>query len=188
MAAVNAARIVPTATGDQIVARQILYRCAHSLLTSWLPRYKIPTDFCDLTKPESVTKVATQNCQVVYLETSPYERHRRFWDRDAWSGDRSRHLLQSSDAVAQGFWKLAVSQECVANPGVRLADAGGADDKPAEKRDAAGGIFAKVRRVVFPGLANFAQHELAYPQMTTLDGSFAPATCGILNCRARTAM
>jgi methionine-gamma-lyase len=68
MAAVNAARVVPTATGDQIVARQILFG-THSLLTSWLPRYKIRTDFCDLTKPESLTKVATQNCQVVYRET-----------------------------------------------------------------------------------------------------------------------
>jgi Cys/Met metabolism PLP-dependent enzyme len=29
-------------------------------------RYKIRTHFCDLTKPESLTKVATQNCQVVY--------------------------------------------------------------------------------------------------------------------------
>ena len=68
MAAVNAARVVPTATGDQIVARQILFG-THSLLTGWLPRYKIRTDFCDLTKPESLTKVATQNCQVVYRET-----------------------------------------------------------------------------------------------------------------------
>ena len=33
MAAVNAARVVPTATGDQIVARQILFG-THSLLTS----------------------------------------------------------------------------------------------------------------------------------------------------------
>ena len=68
MAAVNAARVVPTATGDQIVARQILFGTP-SLLTSRLPRYKIRTDFCDLTKPESLTKVATQNCQVVYRET-----------------------------------------------------------------------------------------------------------------------
>jgi hypothetical protein len=82
--------------------------------------------------------------------------------------------LQSSDAVPQGFWRRAVSQECETNPGVRLADAGGADDKPAEKRDAGNGMFAKVRRVVYPGLANFAQREPAHRQMTTPDGSFAP--------------
>jgi cystathionine beta-lyase/cystathionine gamma-synthase len=50
------------------VARQILFG-THSLLTSWLPRYKIRTDFCDLTKPESLTKVAMQNCHVAYRET-----------------------------------------------------------------------------------------------------------------------
>ena len=32
----------------------------------------------------------------------------------------------------------------------------------------------KVRRVVYPGLPNFAQRELAHRQMTTPDGSFAP--------------
>ena len=32
----------------------------------------------------------------------------------------------------------------------------------------------KVQRVVYPGLANFAQRELAHRQMTTPDGSFAP--------------
>lgn len=32
----------------------------------------------------------------------------------------------------------------------------------------------KVRRVVYAGLANFAQRELAHRQMTTPDRSFAP--------------
>ena len=68
MAAVSGALGVLTA-GDQIVAHQTLYGCTHSLLTSWLPRYKMCTNFCDLTKPESLAKVATKNCRVVYLET-----------------------------------------------------------------------------------------------------------------------
>ena len=38
-------------------------------MTSWLPRYKIHTDFCDLTEPESLAKVATKTCRVVYFET-----------------------------------------------------------------------------------------------------------------------
>jgi methionine-gamma-lyase len=67
MAAVSGALGVLTATGDQIVARQTLYGCTHSLLTSWLPRYKICTNFCDLTKPESLAKVATKNRRVLYL-------------------------------------------------------------------------------------------------------------------------
>jgi methionine-gamma-lyase len=69
MAAVSGTLGVLTATGDQIVAHPILYGCTHSLLTSWLPRYKIRTDFCDLTKPESLVKVAMQNCRALYLET-----------------------------------------------------------------------------------------------------------------------
>jgi methionine-gamma-lyase len=67
MAAVSGALGVLTATGDQIVARQTLYGCTHSLLTSWLPRHKICTNFCDLTKPESLAKVATKNRRVLYL-------------------------------------------------------------------------------------------------------------------------
>ena len=69
MAAVSGALGVLTATGNRIVAHQTLYGCTHSPLTSWLPRYKICTNFCDLTKPESLAKVATKNCRVVYLET-----------------------------------------------------------------------------------------------------------------------
>jgi O-acetylhomoserine/O-acetylserine sulfhydrylase-like pyridoxal-dependent enzyme len=61
MAAVSGALGVLTA-GDQIVAHQTLYGCTHSQLTSWLPRYNICTNFCDLTKPESLAKVATKNC------------------------------------------------------------------------------------------------------------------------------
>ncbi len=69
MAAVSGALGVLTAAGDQIVAHQVLYGCTYSLLTSWLPRYKIRTDFCDLTKAESLAKVATKDCRVVYCET-----------------------------------------------------------------------------------------------------------------------
>jgi cystathionine beta-lyase/cystathionine gamma-synthase len=39
----------------------------------------------------------------------------------------------------------------------------------------------EVERVVYPRLANFAQRGLAHRQMTTPDGSPAPATCRILN-------
>jgi methionine-gamma-lyase len=34
----------------------------------------------------------------------------------------------------------------------------------------------KIGRVIYPGLANFAQHELAKRQMTTADGTFAPGS------------
>jgi len=45
MAAISGALGILTASGDQIVAHQVLYGCTHSLMTSWLPRYKIHTDF-----------------------------------------------------------------------------------------------------------------------------------------------
>jgi methionine-gamma-lyase len=69
MAAVSAALGILAATGDQIVAHRVLYGCTHSLMTSWLPRYKIHTDFCDLTEPESLLRAATKSCWVVYFET-----------------------------------------------------------------------------------------------------------------------
>ncbi len=47
---------------------------------------------------------------------------------------------------------------------------------------------AKVQRVVYPGLANFAQRELAHRQMTTPDGSFAPGHMLYFELKGRTAM
>jgi methionine-gamma-lyase len=38
-------------------------------VTNWLPRYNIHTDFCDLTEPGSLARVATEQCRVVYFET-----------------------------------------------------------------------------------------------------------------------
>jgi methionine-gamma-lyase len=68
MAAVSAALGVLTSSGDQIVAHHVLYGSTYSLMTSWLPRYKIRTDFCDLRDPETLERVATPQCRVVYFE------------------------------------------------------------------------------------------------------------------------
>ena len=193
------------------MARQILFG-THSLLTNWLPRYKIRTDFCDLTKPESLTKVATQNCQVVCRPRygfSPLPRVPRYF-RPAlppWPLQHGVDIVVHSLTKDVGGFGTEM-RGAVIGPGTycnhlmlyrkdfggvlspknawpilvyELADAGGADAKPAEKRDAGGGMFAKVRRVVYPGLANFAPRVLAHRQMTTPDGPSRPATCGILN-------
>lgn len=69
MAAISAAIGTLTVSGDQIVAHRVLYGSTHSLLTNWLPRYHIRTDFADLTRPESLERVATKHCRVVYFET-----------------------------------------------------------------------------------------------------------------------
>lgn len=47
---------------------------------------------------------------------------------------------------------------------------------------------AKLQRVVYPGLANFAQRELAHRQMTTPDGFFAPGHMLYFELKGRTAM
>jgi methionine-gamma-lyase len=234
MAAVSAALGVLTATGDQIVAHQILYGCTHSLLTSWLPRYKIHTDFCDLTKPESLAKVATKNCRVVYLET-PVNPTMELIDL--------RALRQVVDRLNEGRPEVEQIRMVVDNTfatpycqrplqhGVDIVvhsltkDIGGFGTEMGGAvigsgayfnhlmlyRKDFGGVLSpkcawpilvyglptlaarmvnqqksamqvaefllrqpKVRRVVYPGLANFAQRELAHRQMTTPDGSFAP--------------
>jgi methionine-gamma-lyase len=234
MAAVSGALGVLTATGDQIVAHQILYGCTHSLLTSWLPRYKIRTDFCDLTKPESLAKVAKENCRVVYLET-PVNPTMELIDL--------RAIRQVVDRLNEGRPEVEkiriVVDNTFATPycqrplqhGVDIVvhsltkDIGGFGTEMGGAvigsstyfnllmlyRKDFGGVLSpknawpilvyglptlaarmvnqqksamqvaefllrqpKVRRVVYPGLANFAQRELAHRQMTTSDGSFAP--------------
>ena len=69
MAAVSAALGVLTSAGSQVVAHRVLYGCTHSLMTNWLPRYQIRTDFCDLTKAENLIQAAGKDCRVVYFET-----------------------------------------------------------------------------------------------------------------------
>ena len=69
MAAVSAALGALVATGQQVVAHRVLYGSTHSLLTNWFPRYGVRADFCDLTEPECLARVATKDCRVVYFET-----------------------------------------------------------------------------------------------------------------------
>ncbi len=69
MAAISAAICSMVSHGNQIVAHRILYGCTHSLLTNWVPHYGVRTEFCDLTKPETILKTATADCRVVYFET-----------------------------------------------------------------------------------------------------------------------
>jgi cystathionine beta-lyase/cystathionine gamma-synthase len=234
MAAVSGALGVLTATGDHIVAHQILYGCTHSLLTSWLPRYKIHTDFCDLTKPESLTKVATKNCRVVYLET-PVNPTMELIDLRALrqvvdrlnegrpEAEKIRIVVDNTFATPYCQRPLQHGVDIVVHSltkdiGGFGTDMGGAvigsgtyfNHLMLYRKDF-GGVLSpkcawpilvyglptlaarmvnqqksamqvaefllrqpKVRRVVYPGLPNFAQRELAHRQMTTPDGSFAP--------------
>jgi cystathionine beta-lyase/cystathionine gamma-synthase len=69
MAAIAAALGVATESGDDILAHEQLYGSTYSLLTSWLPRYRIHTQFCDLRKPACLRELATPRTRIVYFET-----------------------------------------------------------------------------------------------------------------------
>ncbi len=69
MAAISAAISVLISHGQQVVAHRVIYGCTHSLLTSWMPRFGVHTDFCDMTHPENIARVATKDCRIVYFET-----------------------------------------------------------------------------------------------------------------------
>jgi len=234
MAAISAALGVLTSAGDRIVAHRALYGCTHSLMTNWLPRYNIHTDFCDLTKPGSLTKVTTKQCRVVYFET-PVNPTMELIDMRAICEEVEK--LNAGRAEAEKI--RIVVDNTFATPycqrplehGVDLVlhsltkdiggfgtETGGAVIGPSSYfnhlmlyRKDFGGVLspknawpilvyglptlaarmvnqqkcamhvadflthqAKVAKVIYPGLPNFCQRELARRQMTTADGAFAP--------------
>ena len=236
MAAVSAALGILTAAGEQIVAHRVLYGCTHSLVTNWLPRYKIHTDFCDLTDPASILKVATKNCRVVYFETPvnptmeliDMRAVREVVDRlnaDRPEEEKVRIVVDNTFATPYCQRPLEHGVDLVVHSltkglGGFGTDTGGVVIGPSTYfnhlmlyRKDFGGVLSpksawtvlvyglptlatrmvnqqksamqvaeyllhqpKVARVVYPGLPNFAQRELARRQMTTTDGSFAPGS------------
>jgi cystathionine beta-lyase/cystathionine gamma-synthase len=236
MAAVSAALGTLTAAGDRIVAHHVLYGCTHSLVTNWLPRYNIHTDFCDLTEPESIAKVATKDCRVVYFET-PVNPTMELIDMRAVRGvvdklnagraeaEKIRVVVDNTFATPYCQRPLEHGVDIVLHSltkgiGGYGTDTGGAVIGPSSYfnhlmmyRKDFGGVLSpknawpilvyglptlaarmvnqqksaeyvaeflmqqpKVARVVYPGLSNFPQRELAHRQMTTADGSFAPGS------------
>jgi cystathionine beta-lyase/cystathionine gamma-synthase len=69
MAAISAAISVHVESGAQVLAHRVIYGCTHSLLTNWMPRFGVRTDFCDLTDAENIARAATKDCRLVYFET-----------------------------------------------------------------------------------------------------------------------
>ncbi len=236
MAAVSAALGTLTAAGDQIVAHHILYGCTHSLVTNWLPRFNIHTDFCDLTEPESIAKVVTKHCRVVYFET-PVNPTMELIDMRAVRGvvdrlnagrpetEKIRIVVDNTFATPYCQRPLEHGVDIVVHSltkgiGGFGTETGGVVIGPSTYfnhlmmyRKDFGGVLSpknawpilvyglptlaarmvnqqksaehvaeflmqqpKVARVVYPGLSNFPQRELAHRQMTTADGSFAPGS------------
>jgi cystathionine beta-lyase/cystathionine gamma-synthase len=236
MAAVSAALGVLTSAGSQIVAHRVLYGCTHSLMTNWLPRYNVHTDFCDLTEAGALTRVATKQCRAVYFET-PVNPTMELIDMRA-----IRNEVDQLNAVRPEAEKIRiVVDNTFATPycqrplehGVDLVvhsltkgiggfgtETGGAVIGPSSYfnqlmlyRKDFGGVLSpknawsilvhglptlaarmvnyqksamhvaeflthqpKVAKVIYPGLANFCQRDLARRQMTTADGAFAPGS------------
>jgi len=236
MAAISAVLGILTSAGDQIVAHRVVYGCTHSLVTNWLPRYKIHTDFCDLTNAESLRSVARENCRVVYFET-PVNPTMELIDMQAVrevvdqlnegraDSDKIRIVVDNTFATPYCQRPLEHGVDLVVHSltkdiGGFGTETGGAvigasayfNHLMLYRKDF-GGVLSpksawpvlvyglptlatrmvnqqksamqvaefllnepKVARVVYPGLPNFPQRELARRQMTTPDGGFAPGS------------
>ena len=69
MAAISAVLGVLCERGHEIVAHQVLYGCTYSLLTHWLPRYGVRTNFVDMLNLQDLRKSITSHTRVIYFET-----------------------------------------------------------------------------------------------------------------------
>ena len=69
MSAISTTLLVLNQAGTKIVAHRTLYGCTYSLLSKWLPRYGIKTQFIDLTDIEALKAAITPETRVVYTET-----------------------------------------------------------------------------------------------------------------------
>ncbi|HVM74368.1 MAG TPA: PLP-dependent aspartate aminotransferase family protein [Candidatus Saccharimonadales bacterium] len=236
MAAVSAALGILTSCGNQIVAHRVVYGCTHSLMTNWLPRYQIRTDFCDLTSAENLVKVATEHCRVVYFETpvnptmelidmqtirktvnqlnsgrSEAEKIRIVVDNTFATPFCQRPLEHGVDLVVHSLTK-DIGGFGTETGGCVIGASSYFNHLMLYRKDF-GGVLSpknawpilvyglptlatrlvnqqksamqvaefllqqpKIARVVYPGLPNFPQKELAHRQMTTRDGSFAPGS------------
>jgi len=69
MAAISAALGVTVQSSQKIVAHRVVYGCTYSLLTNWLPRYQITTQFIDLTDEAALRAALDESARIVYFET-----------------------------------------------------------------------------------------------------------------------
>jgi cystathionine beta-lyase/cystathionine gamma-synthase len=69
MGAISAVLGILTQSGNEIITHTTLYGCTLSLLTNWYPRYKIKTNFVDMTKLKNVEDSINAKTRVIYFET-----------------------------------------------------------------------------------------------------------------------
>lgn len=69
MAAISGTILALVKSGHEIVAHKTIYGCTFSLLTTWLPRFDIKTNFCNLSDIESAKQLITPKTRIIYFET-----------------------------------------------------------------------------------------------------------------------
>lgn len=69
MAAIAAALGICVFADQHIVAHRVIYGSTYSLMTSWLPKFKVSTTFADFTQPRALERALRPNTRAVYLET-----------------------------------------------------------------------------------------------------------------------
>ncbi len=69
MAAISSLILSVAKSGDEILAHHTLYGCSHSLLSNWLPRFGIKTQFLDVNDLKDLESRITENTRLIYFET-----------------------------------------------------------------------------------------------------------------------
>jgi len=69
MAAISGVLSVLCQRDTEIVSHETIYGCTWSLMTNWLPRWGVATEFADLLKPANLAAAVTPRTRVVYFET-----------------------------------------------------------------------------------------------------------------------
>jgi len=69
MAAISAGLGFLVRAGQEIVSHHTIYGCTYSLLTNWMPRFGVPTRFCDVNDPATLRATITPKTRIVYFET-----------------------------------------------------------------------------------------------------------------------
>ena len=69
MAAVSAALSICAVTGEHIIAHNVIYGSTYSLLTHWMPKYKIGVTLTNLRDPVALRRAIRGNTRVIYFES-----------------------------------------------------------------------------------------------------------------------
>ena len=69
MAAISAAICTLARAGEHVIAHKVLYGCTYSLVSNWLPRYRIGVDLVEMTDLEAVRTAVKPETRVIYFET-----------------------------------------------------------------------------------------------------------------------